>query len=278
MECSYEAEKLFLRGRETVPSMQLLAPHKENCGQKASILDAAIRYALQRIARFASGTLLGNNYSAAYGHVRSCYLSAAQCLEAACSSSPVWQYVAARTCSPSSSACSSVAVISSVDTVLFAKQLLFRCPRALCEPSINPDLTTHRCSRRRLFSRLLSWLPGNLSCVNLGSLQLRWNGPHRTVVRVTKDRPGGEKTVCTDGCRQTADFTSTESSDITCTLDQRCQIELDTPLRVLALDDYTTQTWKRCVSVSAARGWQSKRPSLLGFVINELLLSIRIAP
>ena len=56
------------------------------------ILDAAIRHALQRIARFAFETLLGNNYSAAYGHVRSCYLSAAQCLEPACSSSPVRQY------------------------------------------------------------------------------------------------------------------------------------------------------------------------------------------
>ena len=33
--------------------MQLLAPHKENYGQKARILDAAIRYALQRIERFA---------------------------------------------------------------------------------------------------------------------------------------------------------------------------------------------------------------------------------
>ena len=54
--------------------MQLPAPHKENYGQKARILDAAIRYALQRIERFASGTQLGNNYSAAYGHVRSCYL------------------------------------------------------------------------------------------------------------------------------------------------------------------------------------------------------------
>ena len=152
------------------------------------------------------------------------------------SSSPVWQYVAARTCSPSPSVCSSVAVISSVDTVLFAKQLLFRCPRALCERSITPDLATHRCSRRRLFSGLLSLLPGNLSCVNLGSLQLRWNGPHKTVVKVTKGRPGGEKTVCTDGCRQTAVFTWTESSEITCTLDQRCEIELDTPLRVLALE------------------------------------------
>ena len=71
-----------------LPSMQLMAPHEENY----RIIDAAIRYALQRIARFASGTLLGNNYSAAHGHVRSCYLSAAQCLEAACSSFPVWQY------------------------------------------------------------------------------------------------------------------------------------------------------------------------------------------
>ena len=65
--CPY-SDGMFLRGRETVPSMQLMAPHKENYGQKARILD------LQRIASFASGTLLGNNYSAAYGHVRSCYL------------------------------------------------------------------------------------------------------------------------------------------------------------------------------------------------------------
>ena len=39
--------------------------------------------------------------------------------------------LAARPCSPSPLACDSVAVISSVDTVLFAEQLLFRCPR-LC--------------------------------------------------------------------------------------------------------------------------------------------------
>ena len=40
------SDGMFLRGRETVPSMQLMAHHKENCGQKARILDAAIRYAL----------------------------------------------------------------------------------------------------------------------------------------------------------------------------------------------------------------------------------------
>ena len=92
--------------------------------------------------------------------------------------------LAARPCSPSPLACSSVAVISSVDTVLIAKQLLHRYTRAFCEPSITPDLATHT-------------------------------------------------QICTDGCRQTADFTSTESSEITCTLDPRCQIELDTPLASL---------------------------------------------
>ena len=44
------------------------------------------------------------------------------------------------------------------------------------------------------------------------------------------------------------------------------------------VSDYTTRTWKRCVSVSAPHRWQSKRPSHLGFVISELLLRIRIAP
>ena len=43
--CPY-SDGMFLRGREAVPSMQLMALHKENCGQKARILDAAIRYAL----------------------------------------------------------------------------------------------------------------------------------------------------------------------------------------------------------------------------------------
>ena len=38
--------------------------------------------ALQRIARFAFGKM-GNNYSGAYGHVHSCYHSAAQSFEAA---------------------------------------------------------------------------------------------------------------------------------------------------------------------------------------------------
>ena len=53
-----------------------------------------------------------------------------------------------------------------------------------------------------------------------------------------KGPAGGEKTVCTDGGRQTADFTSTEAFGITCTLDQRCQIELDTPWRALALEPF----------------------------------------
>ena len=30
------------------------------------------------------------------------------------------------------------------------------------------------------------------------------------------------------------------------------------------LSDYTTRTWKRCVSVSVSRGWQSERPFPLG--------------
>ena len=47
--------------------VQLLAPHNKNYGQKAHVLDAADRYALHRIARFAFGTVFGNNFSTAYG-------------------------------------------------------------------------------------------------------------------------------------------------------------------------------------------------------------------
>ena len=43
--------------------------------------------------------------------------------------------------------------------VLCAEQLLLQCPWALCESSITPDIATHGGSRRRLFSRMLSWLP-----------------------------------------------------------------------------------------------------------------------
>ena len=68
--------------------------------------------------------------------------------------------------------------------------------------------------------------------------------------------------ICTGGCRQTADVTSTESSGITCTLDQRCQIELDTPLGSLgprAIQQDTT-------SVITRRG--------LGSVAFQLLLRV----
>ena len=66
-----------------------LVPLKENYAQKAHVLDAAVLCALQRIAGFSFGLLLGNIYEAAYGHVRGCNDSAAQCWDAACTSSRV---------------------------------------------------------------------------------------------------------------------------------------------------------------------------------------------
>ena len=211
--------------------MQLMAPHEENYGQKARILDAAIRYAHQRIARFAFGTVLGNNYSAAYGHVRSCYLqffsSLAVCVRDNMLTKPISVQLG----------CSH----------LIGGHRLVRWAAAFSMPKGFVRAFDHtRFSHTQMFEKTLVFETALLaargcrkklkpflcqSCLFAAAMECT-----RTVVRVTKGRPGGEKAVCTNGCRQTADFTSTESSEITCTLDQRCQIELDTPLRVLALE------------------------------------------
>ena len=110
---------MFLRGRDTVPSMQLMAHTRETMGRKHVSLmrlfvthfsgsqDLPLEPYWETIIRQLTATSAAATFS----------------------SSPVWQYVAARTCSPSPAACSSVAVISSVDTVLFAKQLLFSMPK-----------------------------------------------------------------------------------------------------------------------------------------------------
>ena len=58
-----------------------------------------------------------------------------------------------------------------------------------------------------------------------------------------------KRTVCTDECSQTAEFTSAGSLGTTCTLDQKCLIELGTPWRVLTLEPFN----------KAQRQWIARR-------------------
>ena len=86
------------------------------------------------------------------------------------------------------------------------------------------------------------------------SVTSKWPLADLTIVRsvarsLLRHQIREERTVCTDGCRQTAEFTSAGSFGITCTFDQRCLIELGAPWRVLTLESFN----------KAQRQWIARR-------------------
>ena len=71
-----------------------------------------------------------------------------------------------------------------------------------------------------------------------------------------------ERTVCTGGCRQTAEFTSVGSFGFICTVDQRCLIELGTPWPGLTLEPFN----------KAQGQWIARRG--LGSVSSQFLIRV----